>query len=226
MADVFVDAPLPVHLIESPSWRGTGPTLAAGLAACKCEWVLRADADDISVPIRAQRQLTHLLQNPHLAVLGSQLSESSTNKRLVLQRRVPLSSHQIESMLKWRNPINHPTVALNRQRALLAGSYRAILGFNWDLWLRLNRNGAVLQNLPDVLVFAEVDNDHLQRRHGVTYAKYEIQFLISCFREHLMSIWEVSLLFLCRLPWRLLPKACLAILMGTFRSETVTKSNW
>ena len=72
-AEVLRNISLPVLILESSSWRGTGPTLAAGLRACQCEWVLRADADDRSVPQRAERQLSFLLGSPHLAVLGAQL---------------------------------------------------------------------------------------------------------------------------------------------------------
>ena len=221
LEEVFNNAPLPVLILQSPSWQGTGPTLAAGLSACECEWVLRADADDISVSDRAERQLLHLLKYPNLAVLGGQLSESSNKKRAVALRRVPLRPQKIKSMLTWRNPINHPTVALNRHKVLLSGSYREVLGFeDWDLWLRINKQGGTLANLPEVLVRTEVDMDHLGRRHGITYAKREVQFLLRCYRENLMSIWQVAILFLSRLPWRVFPKFWLAGVMGVLRSQT------
>ena len=88
-----------------------------GLAACSGEWVLRADAMIFLFQLELNCQLTHLLQNPHLAYC-SHLSESSTIN-VILQRRVLQFHDQIESML-WRNPINHPTVALNASgRSLL-----------------------------------------------------------------------------------------------------------
>ncbi len=226
LAEVLRNIPLPLLVLESPSWRGTGPTLAAGLCACQCEWVLRADADDRSAPHRAERQLSFLLDFPHLAVLGAQLCESTSERRTALTRRVPLRPLQIKRMLSWRNPINHPTVALNRERVLLAGSYRGILGFeDWDLWLRLNHQGALLANLPDVLVTAEVDHNHLQRRHGTTYAKQELNFLFGCYRDHLMASWQVALLILVRLPWRILPTPWLATVMSVLRSEAISAPN-
>lgn len=222
-AEVLRNISLPVLILESPSWRGTGPTLAAGLCACQCEWVLRADADDRSVPQRAERQLSFLLGSPHLAVLGAQLCESSSERRTAVIRRVPLRPMQIKRMLCWRNPINHPTAALNRERVLLAGSYRGVLGFeDWDLWLRLNHQGALLANLPDVLVTAEVDQNYLQRRHGTTYAKRELNFLIRCYRDHLIASWQLALLIFLRLPWRILPTRWLAAVMGILRSEAIS----
>lgn len=220
LAEVLQVAPLPVLVLQAPDWRGTGPTLAAGLSACQCTWVLRADADDQSAPHRAELQLRHMLKHPHLTVLGGQLSECSTAKPSCTLRRVPLRPEQLKSMVGWWNPINHPTVALNRDRVISSGSYRGILGFeDWDLWLRLSHQGAVLENLPGVLVTAEVDHDHLARRHGTTYAKRECSFLLRCYREGLMPWWRVALLLLVRLPWRILPAFGLVSVMGVLRSR-------
>ena len=220
LAKVFKHVPLPVLVVQSSSWQGTGPTLAAGLNACQCEWVLRADADDRSVPNRAELQLSYLQAHPELDVLGGQLGERSKEKSTFLFRYVPCSSNRIKRMLIWRNPINHPTVALNRQRVLLAGSYRSILSFeDWDLWLRINREGGLLANLPDVLVMAEIDHKHLERRHGITYAKLELQFLLRCNREHLIPLWFIVVLMLIRLPWRLLPPTWLLRVMSLLRSQ-------
>jgi len=219
LAEVLQAAQLPVLLLESPAWQGTGPTLAAGLSACRCQWVLRADADDRSEPQRAERQLRHLQQHPHLTVLGGQLTELYAAKGKATQRRVPVTPERVQAMIRWRNPINHPTVALKREAVLSAGSYRSMLGFeDWDLWLRLSREGAVLANLPDALVTAEIGKAHLARRHGMTYAKREAHFLLRCGGEALLPPWRVAVLMLLRLPWRLLPARVLAGLMGVLRS--------
>ena len=226
LAVVLENAPLPVLVVQSSSWEGTGTTLATGLNACQCEWILRADADDRSVPQRAEIQLSHLIEHPYITVLGGQLGEITKGKYSVVQRSVPLSPKKIKRMMSWRNPINHPTVALNRQRALLAGSYRNILGFeDWDLWIRLNQKGKILANLSDILVIAEIDQEHLRRRHGINYAKLEFKFLIRCYRESLMPSWLVIMLVLTRLPWRVLPARWLASVMSILRSRTRSVSD-
>ena len=226
LAGVLEKAPLPVLVVQSKTWRGTGPTLTTGLRACKCKWVLRADADDRSIPQRAERQLSHLIKHPYITVLGGQLSENAMGQDTVVKRSVPLNPKNINRLLYWRNPINHPTVALNRQRILLAGSYRNIFGFeDWDLWIRLNRQGEILINLPDVLVMAEVDQNHLHRRHGVSYAKQELKFFVRCYRENLMASWMVAILILIRIPWRILPSRWLASIMAILRSPTSSDSD-
>ena len=191
---------------------------------CHCKWVLRADADDRSVPKRAELQLNHLAENPHLAVLGGQLSENSSQKGTVNIRRVPQRPEQVKRMMNWRNPINHPTVALNRQKVILAGNYRASLSFeDWDLWLRLMNKGADLANLQDILVIAEVDSNHLARRHGIKYANHEFRFLLRCQRENMMTVWQTIVLVLMRIPWRLLPKFWLVSVMNILRLQTKSR---
>ena len=218
LKDVVRHAPLPVLLIESPFWRGTGPTLAAGLEACRCEWVLRADADDRSIPQRAEQQLLHLNENPNLAVLGCQLRERSSEKNRNNIRSVPLKNEQIRQMLDWRNPINHPTVAINRKKILKAGNYRACLGFeDWYLWMRLKKCNLEMENLPEILVIAEVDKNHLDRRHGYKYARQEIRFFRQCYEENMLSSWRIVLLTTIRVPWRLMPKFWLARIMSIIR---------
>ncbi len=220
LAEVLQAADLPVLILEASAWQGTGPTLAAGLSACRCQWVLRADADDRSEPQRAERQLRYLQQHPYLTALGGQLTEIHEAKPKVTLRRVPETPQQVQDMIGWRNPINHPTVALKREAVLRAGNYRSVLSFeDWDLWLRLSRQGAVLANLPEALVTAQVGEAHLGRRHGSAYAKREARFLLRCGREGLVPLWRVAVLILLRLPWRLLPACGLASLMGVLRSK-------
>ena len=187
---------------------------------------LRADADDRSSPNRAERQLRYLLEHPNLTVLGAQLSECSLLKGITTSRRLPLMSQKIKHLLFWRNPINHPTVALHRQSVLSVGNYRAILSFeDWDLWLRLSCQGARFANLPDVLVTTDVDSSHLLRRYGFVYAKREFAFFLRCCTEGLIPAWRVLLLIILRLPLRLLPKTFLAGVMQSLRAQSVTSTD-
>ena len=225
LSEVLSSVQIPLLVLESETWRGTGPTLAAGLSACECDWVLRADADDQSLPHRAELQLSYLLKQPHLAVLGGQLRENSKGAETESLRKVPITDQQIKNMMNWRNAINHPTVALKRSYILSAGNYRDVLGFeDWDLWLRLFKKGAVMANMTDILVMTEIDIKHLERRHGKTYARREIKFLLRCYREGLLQGWRVALLLVARLPWRILPTFWLARMMSLLRSDVKCKS--
>jgi hypothetical protein len=216
---VLNESGLPLRVLEASRWQGTGAVLARGLEACVTPWVLRADADDLCHPQRAERQLGHLMRHPELAVLGSQLGERAAEGARPSLRSVPITDAQIHALMRWRNPFNHPTVALRRDAVLAAGNYRPSPGFeDWDLWLRLAVAGARFANLPEVLVTATVGEAHLARRHGAAYLQREARFLLRCGREGLLPLPWVLLLMALRLPWRLLPSGWLAALMGCLRS--------
>jgi len=221
LATVLQATTLPTLVLEAPEWRGTGPTLARGLEACKCPWILRADADDDSHPQRAEQLLRHLELHPQLSVLGGQMVERELWTHQTKQlRRVPTDPRHVQQLLRWRTPLNHPTVALRRETVLEAGNYRDSPGFeDWDLWLRLNQCGHQISNLDEILVTARVGAHHLQRRHGWCYAKREARFLWRCGREKLLQRHHIALLMLIRLPWRLLPAQWLQAVMQWLRSS-------
>ncbi|MCP9904714.1 glycosyltransferase [Cyanobium sp. BA5m-10] len=211
---------LPIEIHQSMHWEGTGPVLARGMLACKSEIVLRVDADDLSVPERSRWQVEQMLADPNLAVLGGQLEEIGWDGQLKNAqhlRQVPLNTESIEGLACWRNPMNHPTVALRRSKILDAGNYRTCPYFeDWDLWLRMLKRGMLLRNDPRVLVCARVGADHLSRRHGWRYLKNEYLFLLGALHSSLIPFPTVIVLFFTRLPLRLLPKQWLRTFMAVF----------
>jgi amylovoran biosynthesis glycosyltransferase AmsE len=216
---VLEQSRLPVRLIEGPGAEGVGPVLARGLLACRHELVVRADADDLSLPERCALQIATLQQSPDLAALSSPILEFQRDpERPSGLRGVPQGSEAIRRFSFWRNPLNHPAVALRRSRVLAAGNYRAMPGFeDYDLWLRLLACGARLSNAPAPLVCARVGPAHLARRHGCGYARRELAFLLCCAREGLLPWPSIACLLLLRLPLRLLHPSLLATAMGWFR---------
>jgi len=211
---------LPLEIHQSSLWQGTGAVLARGLLACKSEIVLRVDADDLSVPERSRLQVEQMLDDPKLAAYGGQLEEIGwkTNfKTAQYFRNVPLTTNSIKSLAYWRNPMNHPSVALRRSLVIAAGNYRECPYFeDWDLWLRMLKLGMLLRNHPRVLVRARVGPDHLSRRHGLSYLKHEIAFFWSSFRASLIPFPIVLLLIFIRLPLRLLPRGFFRNFMALF----------
>ena len=189
--------------------------LADGLRQCHAAIVIRIDADDISLPERCATQVAYLRQHPEVAVVGSQLGEFvESSHQLLGTRTVPLTPREVRRFAQWRNPLNHPTVALRRQAVLAVGNYSDHPGFeDWELWLRLLRRGEAIANLPETLVMARVGPGHLARRQGPKYALREIRFLLHCLRRRLLPVPQAVLLLLLRPPLRLMPKPALQLVM-------------
>ena len=62
---VLKAADLPMEILEGSGQEGVGPVLARGLSRCVHELVVRADADDICLPNRCERQLEVMQASPH-----------------------------------------------------------------------------------------------------------------------------------------------------------------
>jgi len=214
---------LPLDIIIGPGEEGVGPVLARGLRACSNELVIRADADDISLPNRCAIQVSWMSCHPEILASGCLIDEfCKRSDHPISQRTVPIGEQEILQGVTARNPLSHPSVILRRSAVLAAGNYRSKPGFeDYDLWLRLLRNNGrcVLANLPEALVLARVGPAHLNRRHGWHYAWAETNFFVGCGREGLME-WPIVIRNLAlRLPLRLLPAELLskAMAVGTRR---------
>ena len=200
-------SPLPLIQVVGPGGEGVGPVLTRGLQVCSEDFVVRADADDLSLPDRCAIQVEAMNARPDLVALSTPILEFISDPQHVCsQRPAPVGYAALLRRSRWRNPLNHPAVILRRQAVLAVGGYRSCPGFeDYDLWLRLLRQGALLDNLDQPLVFARVGVDHLARRRGLAYLRKELRFLHECGRLGTFSWLRVWLLALIRCPVRLVP---------------------
>lgn len=212
--------PLPILLLCGPGSDGVGLVLARGLAQCRCELILRADSDDLSLPDRAAKQLAWMQACPEVIAGSSYIEEFIDEPVHVVGCRYVPTGRAVQRWARWRNPLNHPAVVLRRSEVLAVGGYRDRPGFeDYDLWLRLfhHYGPKAVNNLPEVLVLARVGSAHIARRRGIAYAKAEVRFFWRSARERSLAWYHALLLVLLRLPWRLLPPSALAELMRRMR---------
>jgi hypothetical protein len=229
LMDMLGAESLPLELLIGPGSEGVGPVLARGLAHCRYELVVRADADDISHPERCATQVMWMSQRPELSAMGCTIAEFIDNpEQPISLRPVPADGPSIARMAQSRNPLNHPSVILRRSAVLAVGSYRSVAGFeDYDLWLRLlaAHGCQSLANLSQTLVSAKVGAAHLRRRHGLRYALAEASFFYSCGRQALLPWWSVGWAVLMRFPLRLLPSRLLARAVKIFTRQHIRRGN-
>ena len=64
-----------------------------------------------------------------------------------------VSPRQISDDIYLESPLAHPSVMFRRHRIMAAGGYReGMFPEDYELWLRLHRQGAVMAKLPQVLL--------------------------------------------------------------------------
>ena len=153
-------------VLELTENKGLGEALRIGLEKCSFEIVARMDSDDICHPLRFEKQLRYLENNPDVSVVGSNIAEFyDTVNNVKFIRRVPSDYSDIKKMMKKRNPINHVTVMFKKEDVLAAGSYKGLHYLeDYYLWVRMIDKSFIINNIDTVLVHVRTGNAMLKKR--------------------------------------------------------------
>ncbi len=194
-----------LKLIPLSKNQGLGKALNEGLKHCSCELVARMDTDDIAKPTRFEKQIAIFENHPEIDVVGAWIDEfEESPNNIISTRKLPENHADIYPFAKKRCPINHPVVMFRKSAVIAAGGYQHFPLFeDYDLWIRMLRNGARFYNIPESLLFFRFSPDMFKRRGGWKYAKDEFRFQKKLFRSKFISIFcfirNVSVRFISRM---------------------------
>jgi len=123
-----------------------------GLAGARADWIARLDADDLSEPLRLERQWQAVSRQPR-AVLCHTAATCFGDGVPVDEARLPRSRSFMALQLCWKCPIIHSTVLFKKSAALAVGGYRPEERHaeDFSLWGRLLEQGEFI-GLPERLV--------------------------------------------------------------------------
>lgn len=164
---------VPVRRVDLARNAGLAAALTAGLEQCSHDIIARADADDISMPRRFERQLPLIAAGAD--AVGSWMTEVDDTEKTLATRSVPAGSAAIARAAKYRNPMNHPSVMFRRRAVDAVGGYQHVRGAeDYWLWVRLLHAGARLRNVPEPLVAYRISDGAYERRGGVQALRMEL----------------------------------------------------
>jgi glycosyltransferase involved in cell wall biosynthesis len=190
--------------------QGAGPARQAGLNALTTRWVAIADADDVSLPDRFAVQLAWLESSGDSAVGASMAEFEGPEDRVIGIRRLPPEHDMIARRLRMNNPVNHPTLMVDRRRVLEVGGYQDLPYLeDYDLMARLVASGARLHNLPDVLVRFRTDESTYSRRTSREVARAERRLQQNLRSYGLISVPRMCANYALRNAFRRLPRPLL-----------------
>lgn len=155
-----------LDLLRKTENTGLGDSLALGVLACRNQFIMRADSDDISIPERAKIQLDEMVEK-NIDILSSPvILFSRSPQEAIGERDVPKDQERIAHFAKSRSPFNHPAVMFRRQVVLDAGNYSSLFRYrqDYDLWVRCIQNGATCANLGQPVVFMRESENLVKRR--------------------------------------------------------------
>lgn len=201
---VFHEVPVKHQIIRNVKQMGLAYSLNHGLQFCSKEWVARMDADDMAMPERFCKQMSFLIKNPSIAVLGSSIREfgNSINER---DKIAVTNFDQIRKILKYRNPMNHPSCIFNRSKILSVGGYPNLKkNQDYGLWLILVAKGNKLANLDEVLLKFRITENFYSKR-GIQLLKHDLSILFLQRRLGFISILMMIPMFVLRIIFRSLP---------------------
>ena len=167
-----------VNIVYFPENRGLAVVLNDLLILCKeanIEYIVRMDADDISVPNRLANQVNYLLLHPEVDVVGGRIEEiNEQSERNGKSVTYPLTHQECFKFFRYRDPLAHPAVMFRKSFFDKAKGYRNEYRKNQDtmLWFDGYMNGCIFANLDEtVLLFRVTDDFYKNRRNGFKRAK-------------------------------------------------------
>ena len=201
--------------VKLPANVGLGRALNAGLNRCRNEWVTRMDSDDISLPTRFEKQLEYIRAHPDIDVLGCALGEFETDEHIVMSVKACPAS--VDSYIKFRSPVNHPTVFFRKSSVLRAGSYQHCPFMeDYHLWIRMYAADMKITSMPDILYLFKMDRNTQKRRGGITYIKSELMIQKLLLDSGIISRFNYCTNIMLRCGGRLLPGSFRAFLYRFF----------
>lgn len=143
----------------------------------KYRYIVRMDADDISVKDRIEKQVNFLEKNKEVDVVGGWIKEFNIDSNLTQIVSYGEQMNDIKRNLQKRNPMAHVTVCFrNRFFDTISAYDVSKSNEDFDLWIRALKKGLKLHNLQEVLVEVRTSNAFFNRRRNIKRA-WEVMLL-------------------------------------------------
>ncbi len=131
-----------IRLIDNEFNLGLARSLIKGIKFARGEFIARHDADDISLPMRLEKQVNYLKRHPHVALIGSRFIVIDEAGNFLFNAYPPSSSAALKRELSFRDPIAHGSTTFRKICLEKVGTYRAEFkeAEDYDLWLRISEH--------------------------------------------------------------------------------------
>lgn len=155
-----------IIVIRRAERMGFVAALNEGLKCARGKYIARMDGDDISLPDRLQREVDYLERHKEVHVLGGAMNIINNHGVIISYRSYPQKGMKLLLWSILRNPLAHPTVMF-RSSIIQSGMYYDMeqkRAEDIEFWLRLQKHGYRIENLPDKLLNYRVEGDLAVKR--------------------------------------------------------------
>jgi len=112
LAQTYADLDARIVVRSLPHANGLAGLLNMGLDMCDCQYVLRQDADDVSLPERMEVLAAAMGADSELVLVGSLGDVIDASGRKIGLLDMPTGVHGVLTATPFRTPVAHPTVAM------------------------------------------------------------------------------------------------------------------
>ena len=146
---------------------GIVEALNKGLGYAQGEYVIRSDADDVSMPDRFQKLLEYMDGNKDVSVCGSWATTINENGENIGELKYsPVEDYDIRKYAVFHNPFIHPSVIFRTEEVKRAGGYKNFTHTeDYELWTRLLKKGKGY-NISEKLVKYRIHSKQITRSNN------------------------------------------------------------
>ena len=143
-----------IRIVRNDHNKGQTACLNQGLKEARGRWIARQDADDLSHPLRFEKQFQRIQEEPLLVLLGTSGLIIDRDDHLIGLLDPPLTQELIVWSMPFLNPFLHTAVLFNTEVVRALGGYdeQYRIAQDYDLWTRIIDAGYPAVNLPERLV--------------------------------------------------------------------------
>lgn len=149
-----------IKLIINKKNLGLAASLNIALRNAKADYIARADADDINLRERLQKQYDYLINNQNIDIVGTGAWLLNREGKRVKNISLPSTNHQLKKLNFLKTMFFHSSVMIRKSFFSINGDYNEsfIRAQDKELWLRGHRNGSVYSNLKEPLLEYRTNN--------------------------------------------------------------------
>lgn len=175
-----------IKVIDNPANLGTAHSSNLGLKLAKGEFIARLDSDDISIPVRLEKQLRLIKEDSKCGIVCSWVNLINRDGKFLKAKKIDLSPEDMYYWLNFRCRITHSSVFYRKDCILAVGGYdnRYKYADDYDLWLRVSKIKKIKQN-KEVLV------EWRDNPSGITSSKSKEQNL-EVKKIILNNLWKIT----------------------------------
>lgn len=133
---------------------GLANTLNKGLSYSKSEFIARMDADDISLPLRFEKEMLFLKAYPEVGMVSTNcIFIDDDGVEQGSKTDIPEEPEIIKQLLPYGSTIIHPSVIIRKSVIKKVGGYRLLkTSEDYDLWLRILSSEIEIGSINEALI--------------------------------------------------------------------------